>query len=275
MDSPQQTDIGAYERMSQHLRQTLANQAQTREMRCQVHGDFTATLMPNGKWSDCPGCVNNDIERQRRAEHQERSTQSRNAQLEKLREGSMIPKRFQGRTLSGFLTEGHDRKTFALAACQKYVERFEDRLAQGGGMVLTGSVGTGKSHLAYGIGNALLDQGYRVMGIDVYELVDLIKERAFDRKDGTSEREAIKAFVAPLDLLILDEVGAQLGTDWERLMLFKIVNERYKAQLPTIIVSNIDASGLADYLGERIVDRMREGGGMTLVLDWPSYREAA
>ncbi len=78
-----------------------------------------------------------------------------------------------------------------------------------------------------------------------------------------------------MDLLILDEVGAQLGTDWERLMLFKIVNERYKAQLPTIIVSNIDASGLADYLGERIVDRMREGGGMTLVLDWPSYRDAA
>ncbi|WP_280568190.1 ATP-binding protein [Chromohalobacter sp. 296-RDG] len=257
-----------------HLSSVLAGNAENQRSRCRIHGEFTETLMPNGQWSGCPQCLEDDKAEQRQAEQRDRAGQIRADKLEQLREGAMIPRRFQRRTLQNFETDDHDRKEFALAACQRYVERFDDRLERGGGMVLTGSVGTGKSHLAYGIGNALLDQGYRVMGIDVYELIDLIKERAFSQKGG-SEREALKAFVGPLDLLILDEVGAQLGTDWERLMLFKIVNERYKAELPTIIVSNADAAGLTEYLGERIVDRMQEGGGMTLSLDWPSYRRAA
>lgn len=258
-----------------HLTKLLAGEAETRAERCRIHDEYTATLMPNGKWSGCPECIEGEIASQREAESRDRMGQVQADRLEKLREGSLIPRRFQARTLEGFQTEGRRDKTFALTACQRYVERFEDRLAQGGGMVLTGSVGAGKSHLAYAIGNALLDRGYRVMGIDVYELIDLIKERAFSREKGASEREAIKAFVAGLDLLILDEIGAQLGTEWERLMLFKIINERYKAQLPTILISNVDAAGLGDYLGERIVDRMTEGGGMTLTLDWESYRREA
>ncbi|WP_299312993.1 hypothetical protein [uncultured Halomonas sp.] len=50
---------------------------------------------------------------------------------------------------------------------------------------------------------------------------------------------------------------------------------RYKARLPTILISNVDAAGLGGYLGERIVDRMTEVGGMTLTLDWESYRKEA
>lgn len=257
-----------------HLAGILSGQTEDRHDACRAHGPYTATLMPNGQWSTCPACIEEDKDRQRQAEQRQRAGQASTARLEKLRENSMIPKRFASRTLEGFNVDGHKGKAFAKAACQRYVERFEDRLAQGGGMVLTGSVGAGKSHLAYGVGNALLASGYRVMGIDVYELIDLIKERAFSQKGG-SEREAIKAFVGGLDLLILDEVGAQLGTEWERLILFKIVNERYKQMLPTILISNVDAAGLGDYLGERIIDRMSEGGGMTLTLDWGSYRKEA
>lgn len=256
-----------------HLANVLAGKAETRSERCRTHGEYAETLMPNGKWSGCPDCLEEEKAQQRQYEQRERSGQAASTKLEQLREGSMIPVRFQSRSLEDFETGGERGKAFALAACQRYVERFDDRLAQGGGMVITGSVGAGKSHLAYGIGNALLAKGHRVMGIDVYELIDLIKERAFSREKGASEREAIKAFVAGLDLLILDEIGAQLGTEWERLMLFKIINERYKAQLPTILISNIDADALGDYLGERIVDRMEEGGGMTLTLDWESYRK--
>lgn len=257
-----------------HLASLLEGKAKTSPETCRIHGEYTATLMPNGKWSGCPECIEDEKAQQREAEMRERAGQASAGRLEKLREGSLIPRRFEQRTLQGFQTDNSRDKAFALAACRRYVERFQDRLAQGGGMVITGSVGAGKSHLAYAIGNALLAQGYRVMGIDVYELIDLIKERAFSQKGG-SEREAIKAFVAGLDLLILDEIGAQLGTEWERLMLFKIINERYKQMLPTILISNIDAAGLSDYLGERIVDRMTEGGGMTLTLDWGSYRKEA
>lgn len=257
-----------------HLNRVLAGTAKTQQNECREHGVYTATMMPNGQWSGCPGCIEADKARDRQAEQRKRFNSSNAARLERLRENSLIPRRFQSRTLEGFEAGDHSGKQFVKKACMRYVERFEDRLEQGGGIVVTGGVGAGKSHLAYAVGNALLEQGRSVMGIDVYELIDLIKERAFGQK-ASSEREAIKAFVAGLDLLILDEVGAQLGTDWERLTLFKIVNERYKQMLPTILISNIDAPSLGEYLGERIVDRMTEGGGMTLTLDWESYRKEA
>ncbi|TDX29129.1 DNA replication protein DnaC [Modicisalibacter xianhensis] len=254
-----------------HLAGILAGTAKNRNETCRIHGEYAATLMPNGKWSSCPHCVQDDLKGVAQAEIEQAGESAAKRRLEKLREGSMIPRRFQAKTLANFEHGGSRDKAQRVAVCKAYVERFTDRLEQGGGLVFTGGVGTGKSHLAYAIGNALLAQGYRVMGIDVYELIDLIKERAFGKKES-SERDAIKAFVAGLDLLILDEIGAQLGTEWERLMLFKIINERYKAQLPTILISNVDSEKLGEYLGERIVDRMQEGGGATLTLDWESYR---
>nr|WP_299241438.1 ATP-binding protein [uncultured Halomonas sp.] len=254
-----------------HLSSVLAGKAQNRDGRCRVHGEFVETLMPNGQWSGCPECIQDDLKGVTKAELDQAGESATKRKLEKLREGSMIPRRFQRKTLANFEHDNRRDKAKTVAVCQAYVDRFEQRLEQGGGLVFTGGVGTGKSHLAYSIGNALLAKGYRVMGIDVYELIDLIKEHAFGKKEA-SERGAIKAFVAGLDLLILDEIGAQLGTEWERLMLFKIINERYKEQLPTLLISNVDSDKLGEYLGERIVDRMQEGGGATLTLDWESYR---
>lgn len=253
------------------LASMLAGTATNRADNCRIHGSFANTKMPNGQWAGCPHCVMEDAKGVSQAEVSQTSEASNRRRLEKLREESLIPKRFVHKTLHGF--KSHTREqAYVLNVCQAYVSKFDERLAQGGGLIFTGSVGTGKSHLAYAIGNALLASGRVVMGIDVYELIDLIKERAFSKEKAGSEREAIRAFVGGLDLLILDEVGAQLGTEWERLMLFKIINERYKQMLPTILISNLETDLLEEYLGKRIIDRMQEGGGATLKLDWDSYR---
>ncbi|MAE21199.1 MAG: hypothetical protein CMK92_02085 [Pseudomonas sp.] len=253
------------------LASMLAGTAENKADNCRIHGAFANTKMPNGRWAGCPNCALEDAKSVSQAEVNQTSEASSCRRLEKLREDSLIPKRFVNKTLNGF--EAHSRdQSYVLSVCRAYVTKFDERLEQGGGLVFTGSVGTGKSHLAYAIGNALLASGRVVMGIDVYELVDLIKERAFTKEKTGSEREAIRAFVGGLDLLILDEVGAQLGTEWERLMLFKIINERYKQMLPTILISNLEADTLEEYMGKRIIDRMQEGGGTTLKLDWGSYR---
>ena len=77
------------------------------------------------------------------------------------------------------------------------------------------------------------------------------------------------------DLLILDEVGVQFGSDAEKLILFEIINTRYQDMKPTILISNLTLVELGKYIGERVVDRMREGGGAILSFDWDSYRGAA
>lgn len=253
------------------LANLMAGKSKTAGKVCRIHGDYVATLMPNNKWSECPTCLEGDLKAQSQAAIREQRSSAGDQRRAKLREGAMIPRRFRNRTLSGFRADGNEGKARVKAICQAYVDHFEDRLAQGGGLTFVGSVGAGKSHLAYAIGNALLDREYTVLGIDVYELIDLVKEKVYG-KGGMSERQAVRSLVDDIDLLILDEVGAQLGTDWELVTLFKVINERYKDELPTILLSNLDEPELKGYLGERVMSRMEEGGGATLVLDWEDYR---
>lgn len=63
----------------------------------------------------------------------------------------------------------------------------------------------------------------------------------------------------------------QFGSDAEKLILFEIINGRYEAVKPTILLSNLNIDGLKGYMGERVVDRLREGGKADR-FDWPSYR---
>ena len=76
-----------------------------------------------------------------------------------------------------------------------------------------------------------------------------------------------------LDLLVIDEVGVQSGTENERNILFDIINGRYENMKSTLIITNLDRSQLPDYLGERIVDRLRENGGMLIPISGKSCRK--
>lgn len=76
-------------------------------------------------------------------------------------------------------------------------------------------------------------------------------------------------------MLILDEVGVQFGSEAEKLILFDVLNERYERCKATILLSNLTATEVKDYLGERVMDRMREDGGKVVVFDWESYRGRA
>jgi len=76
-----------------------------------------------------------------------------------------------------------------------------------------------------------------------------------------------------LDLLVIDEVGVQFGTDTERMILYEVLDLRYEAMLPVILTSNIrNMKTLEKLLGERIIDRLFEGESRILFFDWESYR---
>ena len=71
---------------------------------------------------------------------------------------------------------------------------------------------------------------------------------------------------------MLDEIGLQHGSESEKIILFEILNERYMQCKPTILISNLDIKDLKEYITERIIDRMRDGGGQKIVFDWESNR---
>jgi DNA replication protein DnaC len=181
-----------------------------------------------------------------------------------------IPDRFSGRFLSNYVAECQKSKR-ALAVASNYAENFSEALRTGSSLIFCGDVGTGKTHLAVGIAHEVMAAGCSAVFTSVIRAVRSVKE-TYSRSSQITEAEAIANLVLP-DLLILDEVGAQFGSDTEKLILFEIINGRYESMRPTIVISNLAVPALEEFLGTRSFDRLREGGGKLIVFDWASYRK--
>jgi len=105
----------------------------------------------------------------------------------------------------------------------------------------------------------------------VMRIIRAIK-RTWSKESDMSEDELLRLYTSR-DLLIIDEVGLQYGTDAEKIILFDILNTRYERMLPTILLSNLTPAQISDAIGERLTDRMVEGGGTELIFNWESYRK--
>lgn len=244
----------------------------TEQRTCDEHGEYLAMQTPVKSWTNCPKCVEAADKRadaQRRAEI-EREWQERRTQ--QLLGRAAIPMRFADRRLSNYVPPCEQAKR-ALAVAKEYADNFEFKLESGSGLILCGGVGTGKTHLAVGIAHEIMARGLSPVFTSVMGAVRVVKE-TYGRDSAMTERDAIRSFVKP-DLLILDEVGVQFGSDTEKLILFEIINGRYEEVKPTIVISNLAKEALEQFLGERSFDRLREGGGRLVVFDWPSYRRQA
>jgi len=94
---------------------------------------------------------------------------------------------------------------------------------------------------------------------------------SWSTESGENESQAVRAFTLP-DLLILDEVGIQAGTEFEKNILFDLLNARYERRKPTILISNLEIDEVREFLGERVFDRLREDGGEVIPFTWESHR---
>jgi DNA replication protein DnaC len=117
-----------------------------------------------------------------------------------------------------------------------------------------------------------MERGRTVLFTTVMRALRRVKD-TWGRDSRESQSEAIAALGFP-DLLILDEVGVQFGSDAEKLLLFDILNERYERRRPTILMSNLPLDEVSAYLGERVFDRLREDGGEFISFTWESYRKS-
>jgi len=251
---------------------------------CESHGSFICRVYENsaGELSEkkCPKCASEKAEAERKDEEIARSLEWKAARLANQFEQACVPLRFKNRTLDNYEINQGDNQARVHAYCKSYVENFEDVLSNGTSIIFSGGVGTGKTHLSVGIAHELIAKGYTALFATVSGCVRRV--RASWRSDSETESDALKIFLIP-QLLILDEVGIQSGSDNEHQILFEIINARYSNCLPTILLTNlpildqvkngvIERKGLKSFVGERLLDRMREGGGKAFTCDWQSGR---
>lgn len=251
--------------------QTIGEWA-TRTESCGTHGHFESRNYVGNIWSRCPACAAKMAQKEKE-DAEKRAAQERVAAWQRKIGFSGIPERFQGRTLDGFVAST-DAQRRALAFCVEYAGGFDDVSRTGRSALFVGRPGTGKTHLACAVGMQIMRHKNRTVWFTtVMRAIRRVKD-AWSRDAKESEGEAVAAMVVP-DLLILDEVGVQFGSEFERNILFDALNERYERRRPTILMSNLSVVEVGEYLGERIVDRIREDGGARIVFDWDSYRREA
>ncbi len=195
----------------------------------------------------------------------------RDAQLKTLLQRTAIPPRFANCAFDNFKVESPQQQT-ALDACKDYASSFEQMHAKGVCMVLRGNVGTGKNHLACAIARQVSKQGYSSLILTIAEAIQRIRA-TWDRDSESPEThtEIIERF-ADVNLLILDEVGRQYGSEAERINTFEVINARYLAMRPTMIISNLLPTEIILFLGRAAYDRLRENGGILVNFDWESHR---
>ena len=253
------------------LKKLIDKDRPTEERVCPEHGAYTATNFLGEHWTGCPEC----IEKLQAKQEEESLQKQKEAALEREQlkwkakiNGAAIPERFKDRTLDNYKAKTTGQKK-ALAFSKEYAENFDQVMKAGRSAIFVGKPGTGKTHLAIGIALEIIKQQRSPVFVTVQRLIRRVKD-SWHTKNET-ESEVVDVFASP-DLLILDEVGVQFGSEFEKQMLFDVLNERYEKLKPSILLSNIPREQLSDYLGERVTDRLRENGGKMIGFDWDSYR---
>jgi DNA replication protein DnaC len=194
--------------------------------------------------------------------------------------------RFLQRTFETFVADTEGKKRIS-AGAKKYAMNFQAYLPRRGehlpgknGIIISGTIGTGKTHIAAAIANYLLNSGTAVICMTERNLFgEIRKTYSKGQGDGASESEVRRIYVT-VPLLIIDDLGKEKPTDWTLATLYAIIDGRYDSAMPVIITTNYDDAELIMRLtpngadkntAAAIVDRLNEMC-KSIVMEGESWR---
>jgi DNA replication protein DnaC len=141
-----------------------------------------------------------------------------------------------------------------VSAVRAFTDRIDSHLDAGRGLWFVGPVGTGKTTLAMLVSKAALKAGRSVA---IYSLPRLLNEIRDTHRAERSHVELLDR-LTDVDLLHIDDVGAERSTDWVLEELYSIVNARYEDQRSIVITTNLDYDQLSAQIAARTVSRLAE-----------------
>jgi len=198
-----------------------------------------------------------------------RKLRSQSGQFESVR----LPKRYDGFHFNSYNAETDSQKA-AFKLAQNLTHEYP---AVSRGLLLMGTVGVGKTHLAVSILKGLTERGFRCL---FYDFASLLKEIQDSYNPNTHASEfGVLAPVLKADVLVLDELGGSKPTDWVRDTMAHVINTRYNDKKLTIFTTNYTDERrterdevLEDRIGTRLRSRLYEMC-KTVVIDGKDYRK--
>ena len=138
---------------------------------------------------------------------------------------------------------------------RNYSERFATKfLPDGKGILLFGSVGTGKSFYAACVGNEVIRQGYSVRMTNFTKIANALN----DKKTG---KEEYLHKLNDCNLLIIDDMDIERDSDYMREIVYNVINDRYQSGKPIFVTTNLTSHQLKenpDQNKARVYSRLME-----------------
>jgi DNA replication protein DnaC len=159
-----------------------------------------------------------------------------------------------------------------VAEVREYCENIGEELAEGIGVWLQGDVGTGKTSLAMLISKTALEAGFSVAIYSMPRLLARIR-RTYDADSGEEGYLSFFDRLTSVDLLHIDDLGAEKRTDWVLEQLYAIVDRRYEEQRAMVVTTNMETPDLKEQIGERTVSRLLQICGHEKPLYGDDWRE--
>ncbi len=145
----------------------------------------------------------------------------------------------------------------AVQEVKNYCRDLPDRLDTGRGLWFFGDPGTGKTTLAMLVSKTALELGRSVAIYSLPKLLSRIRD-SYDAQTGEQSYAELFERLTSVDLLHIDDLGAEKTSEWVLEQLYALVNERYETQRSLIVTTNEDVPRLEEQFGERIVSRLVE-----------------
>jgi DNA replication protein DnaC len=173
---------------------------------------------------------------------------------------SVIPPRYRGVSLDRppLSDMARDLSTkAAVGQVRDFVEELDDRLQQGRGLWLFGDTGTGKTTLAMLVSKMALEGGHSVAIYSLPKLLARIR-RTYESEPGGDSYLSFFERLTSVDLLHIDDLGAEKRSDWVLEQLYALINERYETQRSVLVTTNLPHEELEEQIGTRTVSRLTQ-----------------
>lgn len=221
---------------------------------CPVCGEQVEKVIPfpklDGSGETFPAKVRVLCKCKREAEDQRKEQEQKEEEMrriQELRELSLMDDKLKSASFKTYKVVEENKKIFGIA--KKYVDNFEEMYRRNQGIIFWGNVGTGKSFAAAMIANELLN---REIPVIMTSFVKLIQGTDVSNYIGNLNRAK---------LLIIDDLGAERGTDYALEKVYDIIDSRYRSNRPIILTTNLSLREMqetSDMRYSRIYDRIWE-----------------